>query len=116
MLNTSEDKKEAVKLQMSCNRAKTNVIDLNLESISELRKFLNELEKQILNINDVKVNDQFINNRNGGQKVTVTDIEFQGMRGVIGYKLHDHFRFNSLQFSHCPIESFRLTFSNIETK
>lgn len=62
----------------------------------------------------IKVGSKFVNNTNGGQLLTVTDIKHQGMDGVIAYKLHDSFRFNSLKNSSCDLGSFKKTFSDIE--
>jgi len=57
--------------------------------------------------------DTFVNEGNGGQEVTVTTTSFNGMAGVIGYELHDSFRFSSLKHSNCEDGAFRETFSDI---
>lgn len=71
------------------------------------------LEKEMLNTK-IEVGSKFVNKNNGGQLITVTDTKFQGNDGVIGYKLHDSFRFNSVAHSNCDIESFEKTFSDID--
>jgi hypothetical protein len=61
---------------------------------------------------EIKVGAKFVNKNNGGQEITVTDTAFQGMKGVIAYELHDAFRFNSLEYSSCDLDSFKKTFSD----
>lgn len=63
--------------------------------------------------NNVQINagDTFINEHNGGQKVTVTTTKLNGIDGLIGYKLHEALRFSSVDTSHCDEEIFRNTFS-----
>lgn len=58
----------------------------------------------------ISVGDVFVNDRNGGQEVTVLDVDADPTCGNIRYKLHDSSRFNSKEFSATDEDIFVATF------
>ena len=54
----------------------------------------------------VKVGDIFINDKNGGQELTVLEVDADPAYGNISYKLHNSFRFNSKKYGSTDEEIF----------
>ena len=58
----------------------------------------------------IKVGDIFINDKNGGQELTVVEVDADPTHGNIRYKLHNAFRFNSKEYSSTNEEIFLSSF------
>ena len=69
-------------------------------------------------VNGVKitVGDIFVNNNNGGQKVTILPVNTNETPGIIRYLPHDSFSSTTLAlgFSHCDEDLFIKTFRRLE--
>lgn len=74
-----------------------------------------KMAKQAVKVNDleISVGDTFVNDRNGGQKITVTAVDGNPEYGNIQYKQHEAFRFSTKEIACTDAEIFVNSFRKL---